>query len=81
MEDVVINTDWDGYTTMQPQVGTTLLATCVTPALRHLLSSAWETEPPSKTKLNPDGKVKKQIEQFFRMLLNKSLLLQLKNTH
>ena len=22
-EDVIVNTEWDGYTTMQPQVGTT----------------------------------------------------------
>ena len=55
-EDVVVNTEWDGYTTMQPQVGTTLFSNLCNfkcPMCGPMFSSAWETEAPKQGNVEP----------------------------
>ena len=68
-EDVVINTDWDGYTTMQPISWDYRFSNLCNFKCRMcgpMLSSAWETESRKQNKMEPwmEKPVKKQIEQF-----------------
>ena len=68
-EDVVLNTDWDGYTTMQPISWDYRFSNLCNFKCRMcgpMLSSAWETEARKQNKIEPwmEKSVKKQIQKF-----------------
>lgn len=68
-EDVVLNTDWDGYTTMQPISWDYRFSNLCNFKCRMcgpMLSSAWETEARKQNKTEPwmEKSVKKQIQKF-----------------
>ena len=68
-EDVIVNTDWDGYTTMKPISWDYRFSNLCNFKCRMcgpMLSSAWETESRKQNKIEPwmEKPVKKQIEQF-----------------
>jgi hypothetical protein len=68
-EDVVVNTDWDGYTSMKPISWDYRFSNLCNFKCRMcgpMLSSAWETEARKQNKIEPwmEKPVKKQIETF-----------------
>lgn len=68
-EDVVVNTEWDGYTSMQPISWDYRFSNLCNFKCRMcgpMLSSSWETEARKQGKIEPwmEKSVKKNIEQF-----------------
>ena len=68
-EDVVVNTDWDGYTTMKPVSWDYRFSNLCNYKCRMcgpMLSSAWETEARKQNRIEPwmEKPVKKAIETF-----------------
>ena len=68
-EDVVVNTEWDGYTSMQPVSWDYRFSNLCNFKCRMcgpMLSSSWETEARKQGKIEPwmEKPVKRSIEQF-----------------